>query len=110
MYPVEVSIAYNNLITKLALKEKLDKEIGALRESLKSSIPDNQSIAGVYHKVIQRKNVRYADALKLIINSIVAESKRGRAWSIVEDHTTYSDVHSYEFAKDSAPAKEEDLA
>lgn len=110
MFTVDPAVVYNSLLTKLALKGSLDKEIGELREALKHMIPDNQSVSGVYHKVIQRKNVKYADALTAVISDVVAESRRGRAWALVEGFTTYSDVHSYEYAKDSTLAKEEDMA
>lgn len=86
---------YTQMQTLLSEKEKLDERISAIRDQLKSLIPPSSTLHGIAHTVTQRRNVRWAEACKRIIDMLVAESKRGKAWVVVEQLTTDSEVHSY---------------
>ena len=106
-----VSLMYQRLQSLIEEKARIESQISTIREELKSSIPSNVSIDGVLHKVTARKDVKYAEAVRRIIDLLVADTKKPRAWTIVEQLTTHGESHSFVPAKDSRmPVRKEEVS
>lgn len=87
---------YMHLQTLLEEKKKLDALITQAREKLSQMIPENGESDGIRHVVTTRRNVKWSEACRRIIDLIVADSKKGKAWVIVEQLTNDGTVHSYQ--------------
>jgi hypothetical protein len=86
---------WDKLQTLLAQKSRLDAEINSLRAELKEDIKPSESIDGITHQTIDKRSVKYGQAVEVIINTLVPPSKKPKAWSIVEGLTTRSVVHTF---------------
>ena len=86
---------YTELQSLLNQKEQLEKRITAIRDELKTTIQPGGESEGISHIVTSRRSVKYAEAVKRIIDLIVADSRKPKAWSMVEQLTTESQTHSF---------------